>query len=51
LAGDYELRSAIERNLHLALESALDIGEMIISAEDFKKPEDYRGVIQTLGKQ
>lgn len=50
LKEDYVLRSAIERNFHLALESALDIGEMIISAEDFEKPEDYRGVIQILGK-
>ena len=50
LEEDYELRSAIERNLHLAIESALDIGEVIISAEDFEKPEDYRSVILILGK-
>ena len=50
LEEDYELRSAIERNLHLAIESALDIGEVIISAEDFEKPEDYRSVILILGE-
>ena len=50
LEEDYELRSAIERNFHLAIESALDIGEIIISAEDFEKPEDYRSVILILGK-
>jgi uncharacterized protein YutE (UPF0331/DUF86 family) len=42
------LRSAIERNFHLAIESALDIGEIIISAEGFEKPEDYRSVILIL---
>lgn len=44
------LRSAIERNFHLAIESALDTGEVIISAEDFEKPEDYRDVILILGR-
>lgn len=49
LEDDYELRSAIERNFHLAIESALDIGEILISAEGFEKPEDYRSVIRILG--
>ena len=44
------LKAAIERNFHLAIESALDIGEVIISAEDFEKPEDYREIILILGK-
>lgn len=51
LKENYELMSAIERNLELALESMLDIGEMIISEEEFEKPEDYKGVILTLGKE
>ncbi|MEE8423347.1 MAG: DUF86 domain-containing protein [Thermodesulfobacteriota bacterium] len=50
LEENYELRSAIERNFHLAIESALDVGEIIISAEGFEKPEDYREVIVILGK-
>lgn len=50
LEENYELKSAIERNFQLAIESALDIGEIIISAEDLEKPEDYRSVILILGK-
>lgn len=50
LRSDYLLRSAIERNFQLALESVLDIGEMIISLENFRRPEDYRGVIEILGE-
>jgi len=50
LEEDYELKSAIERNFQLAIESALDIGEIVISAESFEKPEDYRSVILILGK-
>ena len=51
LEEDYELKSAIERNFQLAIESALDIGEIIISAEGLEKPEDYRSVVLILGKQ
>ena len=50
LEDNYELLSAIERNFQLAIESALDIGEIIISSENLEKPEDYRSVILTLGK-
>ncbi|VVB92739.1 Uncharacterised protein [uncultured archaeon] len=45
------LKAAIERNFQLAIESALDIGEVIISTRDFEKPEDYRDIILILGKQ
>jgi uncharacterized protein YutE (UPF0331/DUF86 family) len=45
------VRAAIERNFQLAIESALDIGEVIISTRDFEKPEDYRDVMLILGKQ
>lgn len=51
LEENYELRSAIERNLELALESMLDIGEIIISEEGFEKPEDYKSVMLILGKE
>jgi uncharacterized protein YutE (UPF0331/DUF86 family) len=51
LRGDYLLRSAIERNFQLALESALDVGEMIISLENFRRPEDYRGILEILGEE
>ena len=50
LENDYALKSAIERNFQLAIESALEIGEIIISAENLEKPEDYRGTIIILGK-
>ncbi len=50
LEENFELRSAIERNFHLAIESAIDIGEMIISEEGFERPEDYRSVFLILGK-
>ena len=50
LNDDYMLRSAIERNFQLALESVLDIGEIIISVKDLEKPEDYKEVIEVLGK-
>jgi uncharacterized protein YutE (UPF0331/DUF86 family) len=51
LVKNYLLKSAIERNLQLAIESALDIGEVIISSENLEKPEDYRSIIITLGKE
>ena len=49
LEADYELRSAIERNFQLAIESAIDIGEMIIAKEGFERPSEYRSVILVLG--
>lgn len=50
LEEDYELRSAIERNLQLAIESALDIGEHLIAARGLRKPETYREVLEILGE-
>jgi uncharacterized protein YutE (UPF0331/DUF86 family) len=51
LKDDHLLRSAIERNLQLAIECALDIGEVIISSENLEKPEEYQGIIIILGKE
>ncbi len=51
LETNYELRSAVERNFQLAIESAIDIGEIIISREGFERPEDYRSVFLTLGRK
>ncbi|MDY9927294.1 type VII toxin-antitoxin system HepT family RNase toxin [Methanosarcina sp.] len=50
LEENYEARSAIERNFQLAIECAIDIGEIIISKEGFERPEDYRSVFLILGK-
>ncbi len=47
---DYEKRSAVERNFQLAIESAIDIGEIIISEEGFERPADYRSTFLVLGK-
>lgn len=41
----------MERNLQLAIECALDIGEVIISSENLEKPEDYKSIIEILGKE
>ncbi len=48
---NYELRSAVERNFQLAIECAIDIGEIIISKDGFERPEDYRSVFLTLGRK
>jgi len=50
IENNYELRSAIERNLQLAIEICIDIGEMIISNIGVDRPENYRDVITILGK-
>jgi uncharacterized protein YutE (UPF0331/DUF86 family) len=50
LEENYEMRSAIERNFQLAIECAIDIGEIIISKEGFERPEDYRSVFLILGR-
>jgi uncharacterized protein YutE (UPF0331/DUF86 family) len=50
LEKDDLLKAAIERNFQLAIESALDIGEVIISECDFEKPEEYRDIMLILGK-
>ena len=47
---NYEKRSAVERNFQLAIESAIDIGEIIISEEGFERPADYKSVFLILGK-
>ncbi len=50
LESNYEKRSAVERNFQLAIECAIDIGEIIISKEGFERPEDYRTVFRILGR-
>lgn len=50
LEGDYLLRSAIERNFQLALETILDIGEIVIAERGLRKPEEYREIIEILGE-
>ncbi len=47
---DFTLRGAVERYLEVSLECVLDIGEMVISKEGFRKPETYKEVIVILGE-
>jgi len=48
---DFTLRGAIERYLEVSLECVLDIGEMVISKEGFRKPETYKEIIEILGEE
>ena len=50
LKKNYTLQSAIERNLQLAIETLFDIGEILISDLQLKKPESYREIILILGE-
>ena len=47
---DFTLRGAIERYLQVAIESTLDIGEMIISIEGMRKADTYKEVFLRLGE-
>ena len=51
LQADHTLKGAVERYLEIALESTIDIGEMIISREKLKRPESYQEVFLILGDQ
>ena len=50
LQADHTLKGAVERYLEIALECAIDIGEMIISKEKMKRPESYQEVFLVLGE-
>lgn len=50
LEKDVTLIGAVERYLQVAIECALDIGEMIIAYEGLKKADTYREVIIRLGE-
>lgn len=45
------LYGAAERNLHLAIETLLDIGNHIISDRGYRKPETYADVLLILAEQ
>jgi uncharacterized protein YutE (UPF0331/DUF86 family) len=50
LKNDITLRGAVERYLQVAIECALDIGEMVIASEGLEKADTYRDVIVRLGE-
>ena len=45
------IRRAVERTLHMATESCLDIGHHLISQEGFRSPEDNKDVFVVLGEE
>lgn len=51
LTGNEVLLSAVERNLHVAIECILDIGNHIIAEKGFKTPEDNNDIIRILGEE
>lgn len=46
---DWRLWSMVERNLQLALECAIDVGEMLISWKGWELAEENRDVFRILG--
>jgi len=45
---DSDVQDIVERNLQLAIESVLDIGQHIISSSGWKPAEEYAGVFKIL---
>jgi uncharacterized protein YutE (UPF0331/DUF86 family) len=45
------LLSAVERNLQVAIECVLDIGNHIIAEKGFETPEDNEDVVRILGNE
>lgn len=45
---DSDTQDIVERNLHLAIESVLDIGQHIIASSGWKPVEEYAGIFVTL---
>ena len=45
------IHGAAERYLHLAIESALDIGNHVISERGFRKPETYGEIFMILSQE
>ncbi|MGB9721805.1 MAG: type VII toxin-antitoxin system HepT family RNase toxin [bacterium] len=51
LKADKIFRGAVERYLQLAVECVIDVGEILISNLNLRKPEDARDVIDILGEK
>lgn len=50
-ADDWRTWALVERHLHLVLECAIDVGEMVIAAEGWERPEENRDVFRILGER
>ena len=48
---DWVVWSALERNLQLALECAIDLGELVISWKRLERPEENRQVFLILARE
>jgi uncharacterized protein YutE (UPF0331/DUF86 family) len=51
LRTDQLIYSALERNLELAIQCVLDIGNHLIAIENWRSPKDYKDIIKILGEQ
>jgi uncharacterized protein YutE (UPF0331/DUF86 family) len=51
LIDNHVLLSAVERNLHVAIECVLDIGNHIIAEKGFETPETNEDIIRILGDE
>ncbi len=50
LENDYTLRAAVERCMQVSLEIVIEIGEMIIAHNGFRKPTKHREIIEILAE-
>lgn len=50
-ADDWRTWALVERHLHLVLECAIDVGEMVIAANGWERPEENRDVFRVLGER
>lgn len=50
-ADDWRTWGLVERNLHSVLECAIDVGEMVIAAHGWARPEENRDVFRILGEK
>lgn len=50
-ADDWRTWALVERHLHLTIECALDVGELVIAAQGWERPEENRDVFRVLGQK
>ncbi len=50
-ADDWRVWGLVERHLQLAIECALDVGDLIIAANGWERPEENRHVFRILGER
>lgn len=48
---DEAIQDQVERNLHIAIQVCLDMGNHIISAMGFRSPENYAEIFEILGDE